>query len=273
MPEMPEVETIARRLRRTIIGKRVSDVQFSGLPLRRPISPTLASRLAGRTVKRIHRRGKYIIAELAPRAFWVIHLGMSGRISYYPRAAERASHTHAAVRFSDASELHYRDHRRFGLLEAYEVAVLDDIPELRALGIDPFSRDFTADWLWRRLRKSRQPIKSFLLDQRQIAGLGNIYVCESLYRAGLRPQRRCRTITRRESAALTRAIVHVLRQAIRNRGTSFSDFMDSDGNAGSHQNHLFVFQRDGERCPRCGSVIRRLFQGNRSSFYCPGCQG
>ncbi len=272
MPEMPEVETIARDLRKAIIGKRVSGVELSGLPLRRPIDDRFVATLPGRTVRRIHRRGKYLIAELDPTAFWLIHLGISGRILYYPHAAEKASHTHAAVRFTDTSELHYRDHRRFGLMAAYEVPLLGDIPEVRALGLDPLGPGFEADWLHGELRNSRQAIKSFLLDQKKIAGLGNIYVCEALYHARLRPQRRCHIITRLEAAALVKAIVLVLRQAIRNRGTSFSDFMDSDGRLGYQQNHLRVFQRDGLKCRRCRSTIRRLRQGNRSSFYCPGCQ-
>ncbi len=272
MPEMPEVETIARGLRKAIVGKCVSEVELSGLPLRRPIAGTFAETLPGRTVRQIHRRGKYLIAEMDPIAFWLIHLGMSGRILYYPHAAEKASHTHAAVRFTDASELHYRDHRRFGLMAAYKVPLLGDIPEVRALGLDPLGPEFDAEWLHRELRRSRQAIKSFLLDQKKIAGLGNIYVCEALYHARLKPQRRCQTIRRPEALALVRAIIRVLRQAIHNRGTSFSDFMDSDGRFGYQQNHLRVFQRDGLKCRRCRSVIRRLRQGNRSSFYCPGCQ-
>ncbi len=272
MPEMPEVETIARDLRKAIIGKCVSGVELSGLPLRRPIADKFVETLPGRTVRRIYRRGKYLIAEMDPLAFWLIHLGMSGRILYYPHAAEKASHTHAAVRFTDASELHYRDHRRFGLMAAYEVPRLGDIPEVRGLGLDPFGRGFDADWLHRELRKSRQPVKSFLLDQKRIAGLGNIYVCEALFHARLRPQRRCHTVTRPEAAALAHAIVRVLREAIRNRGTSFSDYLDSDGRLGYQQNHLRVFQRDGLKCRRCRTTIRRLRQGNRSSFYCPGCQ-
>ncbi len=272
MPEMPEVETIARKLSRDIVGKCISEVRLSGLPLRRPIADTLADRLIGRTVRRILRRGKYLIAEMQPHSYWVIHLGMSGRIVYFAGATDKASHTHATILFTDSSELHYRDHRRFGLMEAYDLPRLEDIPEVRGLGLEPFSPRFTPEWLWRQLRKSRQAIKSFLLDQRKIAGLGNIYVCEALYQASLRPQRRCNTITRREADALARAIVQILRQAIRNRGTSFSDFTDTDGQRGDHQNHLHVFQREGQKCRRCRSTIRRLAQGNRSSFFCPGCQ-
>jgi formamidopyrimidine-DNA glycosylase len=272
MPEMPEVETIARKLRRTIIGKRVSEVHLSGLPLRRPIPGTFAALLPGRTIRKIHRRGKYLIAEMDPRAFWLIHLGMSGRIFFFPGAGNSARHTHATIRFTDETELQYRDHRRFGLLAVYEASRLGEIPEIRALGCDPMGSNFNGDWLWPQLKKSSRQIKSFLLDQRKIAGLGNIYVLEALFHARLRPTRRCNAISRRGAGDLARAVKEVLRQAIRNHGTSFSDFMDSDGELGYYQNHLSVFQREGESCRRCGSVIRRLIQGNRSSFFCPGCQ-
>jgi len=272
MPEMPEVETIARKLRKTIIGKRVSEVQLSGLPLRRPIPASFSSLLQGRTIRRIHRRGKYLIAEMEPRAYWLIHLGMSGRILYFPGTGEKVAHTHAAIRFTDATEMHYRDHRRFGLLAVYEAGSLGEIPELKVLGCDPLSARLSGEWLWPQLKQSRQTVKSFLLDQGRIAGLGNIYVLEALFHARLRPTRRCNRISKGEAVGLARAIAKVIGQAIRNRGTSFSDFMDSDGELGDYQTHLSVFQREGEKCRRCRSDIRRLVQGNRSSFFCPGCQ-
>jgi formamidopyrimidine-DNA glycosylase len=158
------------------------------------------------------------------------------------------------------------------LLAAYEVSTLGQIPELQALGIDPLSKRFNAEWLWPRLQASRTEIKPFLLDQRKIAGLGNIYVCEALYHARIHPSRRCFSLTGDESGRLVRAVRRVLRLAVRNRGTSFSDFIDSDGEPGENQKFLRVFQREGEKCRRCRSEIQRLRQGNRSSFYCPRCQ-
>ncbi len=272
MPEMPEVETIARKLRKDVIGRRVDAVTLSGHALRRPIAADFASKLRGRTIQRIHRRGKYLIAELEPRLFLLIHLGMSGRVFFRGDGVEVARHTHAVLRFCDGTELHYCDPRRFGLLSAYEVAAIRDIPELKCLGRNPLAPGFTAAWLGGLLRTSKQEIKSFLLDQRRIAGLGNIYVCEALFHAGVQPGRRCRTLTAREVSQLVRAVRQVLRAAIRHRGTTFSDFIDSDGERGAHQGYLRVFQREGERCRRCRSGIRRLRQGNRSSYYCPGCQ-
>ena len=272
MPEMPEVETIARKLRRTIVGKSIAEVRLSGLPLRRPVGNDFAQSLVGKTIRRIHRRGKYLIAEMEPKSFWVIHLGMSGRVFYFVDPSETPKHTHATIRFSDSSEVQYRDHRRFGLLTAYEVTRLGKIPEIGLLGKDPLDPGFTAAWLQPLLRRSRQEIKPFLLDQHKIAGLGNIYVCESLYQARVRPHRRCRSLTDYEIRSLVRSIRRVIRLAVRNRGTTFSDFMDSDGELGTNQDFLWVFQKEGEKCRRCRTPIRRLRQGTRSSFYCPGCQ-
>jgi formamidopyrimidine-DNA glycosylase len=272
MPEMPEVETLARKLRKKLIGKCISRVHLSGLSLRRPIDRSFAARLQGHTVRKISRRGKYLIAELEPRAFWLIHLGMSGRILYHSGESAGAKHTHVTVQFSDSTELEYSDPRRFGLMDFYEVEQLEQIPEIRSLGMDPLSSALNGEWLGPHLKRSRQEIKSFLLDQRKIAGLGNIYACEALFLAQIHPRRRCFTITGVEKDRLVIAIKKVLSDAIRRRGTSFSDFVDSDGKLGQNQNFLTVFQRDGKECARCGTLIRRILHGNRSSFYCPNCQ-
>ncbi len=272
MPELPEVETIARTLRQRIVGKCIAEVCLSGKALRRPMPGDLASRLQGGTIRSIHRRGKYLILEMEPHAFWLIHLGMSGRLYYLPRPAARPRHTHAAIRFTDGGELQFCDPRRFGLMDVYGISRLDALPEVRLLGKDPLSRGFVSNWLVEALAQSRREIKSFLLDQRKIAGLGNIYVCEAMFRARVHPGRRCHTLTRREAAALARAIRAVLRTAIQNRGTSFSDYIDADGEPGAHQDFLHVFQREGERCRRCSATIVRMRQANRSTYYCPRCQ-
>ncbi len=272
MPEMPEVETLARKLRRSIVGKQVAEVRLSGFSLRKPIADTFSTVLRGRTIVRILRRGKYIIAEMKPKAYWVIHLGMSGSVLYRPGSSAPAKHTHAIFRFEDSSELEYRDHRRFGLLSAYEVPRLKLVPEVCSLGMDPLLGSFKAQWLLPRLNKSHQEIKSFLLDQSKIAGLGNIYACESLFYARIHPSRRCYTLDRSEAARLVNAIRKVLGSAIRNKGTTFSDFMDSNGDPGDNQRFLRVFQREGEPCYRCHNPIERIRQGNRSSFYCSCCQ-
>jgi formamidopyrimidine-DNA glycosylase len=272
MPEMPEVETIARKLRRSIVGRSVREVRLSGFSLRKPVAKSFAGILTGRTIVGIRRRGKYLVVELEPKAYLLIHLGMSGRVFHHRRDGKLQHHTHAVISLSDGSVLEYRDPRRFGLLAAYDIRRINDIPELRGLGRDPLSDAFNREWLWPLISRSRCNVKSFLLDQRKITGLGNIYVCEALFRAGIHPARRCYRLTRGEVGLLVRAIRRVLRTAIRNQGTTFSDFTASDGAPGSNQNYLRVFQREGRKCRRCGTGIRRLRQGNRSSYYCPGCQ-
>jgi formamidopyrimidine-DNA glycosylase len=272
MPEMPEVETIARKLRRSLVGRSVNEVRLSGLSLRRPVAGSFTGILPGRRISKVSRRGKYLVFELEPRAYLLIHLGMSGRVFHRFRAEEPSRHTHAVISLSDGSVLEYRDPRRFGLLVAYDVRQMREIPELRRLGKDPLSGSFDREWLWPSISRSRCDIKSFLLDQRRIAGLGNIYVCEALFRARIHPARRCNRLSREEVGSLVRSIRRVLRTAIRNRGTTFSDFMASDGAPGRNQHCLRVFQREGRKCRRCSTVIRRLRQGNRSSYYCPGCQ-
>jgi formamidopyrimidine-DNA glycosylase len=272
MPEMPEIETLARQLRKTLVGKRIAMVRLSGLPLRKPVADTLAPNLHGRTIHRILRRGKYLIVELEGCSFLLIHLGMSGRLFYHALAASEAKHTQAVFTFTDSTELEYRDHRRFGLLVLYEGIRLDRIPEVLSLGRDPLSRAFRGEWLWPLLQKSRTEIKSFLLDQRKVAGLGNIYVCESLFAAGIHPKRRCFTLTMEDSLRLADRIRNVVKSAVRHRGTSFSDFMDSNGTLGKNQDFLMVFQKEGMKCVRCGKSIRRIRQANRSTFYCPHCQ-
>lgn len=273
MPEMPEVETLARKLRKTVLGKRVAAVKTSGLSLRRPIESGFGARLRGRVFTRILRRGKYLLIELDPKGYLLVHLGMTGKMLYHEEAGTGTSHTHATIRFSDDTELEYRDHRRFGLLAVHDTPRLDLIPEISDLGKDPLSAGFNEKWLWPLLQNSSRDIKAFLLDQRKIAGLGNIYVCEALFLAQIHPTRRCFSIDPKETAHLAGAIQKVLRIAIKHKGTTFSDFMDSEGKPGGNQDFLMVFQREGLECVRCGAVVQRLRQGNRSSFYCSRCQG
>jgi formamidopyrimidine-DNA glycosylase len=272
MPEMPEVETIARKLRRSLVGKQVTQVRLSGFSLRRPVAASFTEILPGRRISKIRRRGKYLAIELEPRAYLLIHLGMSGRVFHRDGTGDFSRHTHALISLSDDTVLEYRDPRRFGMLAVYDVLRMREIPELQRLGRDPLDAGFDGEWLWPLISGRRCEIKSFLLDQRRIAGLGNIYVCEALFRAKISPARRCCSLSRGEVESLVSSIRRVLRAAIRNRGTTFSDFMASDGERGSNQRFLRVFQREGRKCRRCGREILRLRQGNRSSYYCPGCQ-
>lgn len=278
MPELPEVETIVRGLAARLPGRVVARVWWSGKPLRlarRPDVTGLRRAAHGARVVSVARRAKYILiglerpAPAAPAAAVVlVHLGMSGRLRLEPAAAPRAPHTHVVFVLAGGDELRFVDPRRFGWVRA--AATPDRLPEMAALGPDPLQA-LDAAGLAARLAGSRAPLKAFLLDQKQIAGLGNIYVCEALHRARLHPRTPARR-ARRHAAALLGAIQGALRAAIENRGTTLRDYVDEGGLAGLNQHALAVYDRAGRPCPACGAAVRRIVQSARSTFYCPRCQ-
>jgi formamidopyrimidine-DNA glycosylase len=276
MPELPEVEMVVRTLRPRLVGERIRAVESSGLKLRRAIDlPELERACVGARVEAVRRLGKYWLIDLkGPAGEWVLvgHLGMTGQLLFADARAVRAPHTHAIFHLSRDRQLRYVDPRRFGALSVYPRGEAESAPELALLGVDPLAPAFTVDYLRQQLRRSHRDLKGFLMDQSRIAGLGNIYVCEALFRAGLSPRRRSDRVSAPRAAHLHAAIGEVLERAIANRGTSFSDYVDADGESGANQNELFVYGRAGEPCRRCGARIRRLTQGGRSTFYCPHCQ-
>jgi formamidopyrimidine-DNA glycosylase len=228
--------------------------------------------LAGRRVRAIERKGKYILLLLDRRAVWLFHLGMSGKLICVDRSAARRKHDHIVVHLSGGGELRYHDPRRFGLSLVTTADRLQTLPQLRALGIDPLDRQLTGDYLFQFTRASQRRIRDLLLDQQIIAGLGNIYANEILFRAGIKPSARARRLTRRQVEAIARVTPDLLRQAIRWCGTSFSDYRDADDRRGEFQDQLRVYDRSGERCRACAAAIKRATLGNRSAFYCPSCQ-
>ena len=274
MPELPEVETVARSLRPRIVGRTISAVWTSGLPLRRPVDRAgLRRACAGARVELVERRGKFLVLALSSGRALVCHLGMTGRLLVEPPGRPRAPHTHAVFALgAGADELRYVDPRRFGHLVALPTAALDDSDELGGLGVDPLSAAFTAAALRQALGGSTRAIKDALLDQRILAGVGNIYACEALFAAGISPRRQAGRLGPTRTAALHRAIAAVLEDAVARRGTSFSDYVDADGQSGENQHHLAVYGRQGAPCPRCQRPVRRIVQGGRSTFYCPRCQ-
>lgn len=279
MPELPEADTIARDLRDRVTDAVVAtvhvlhrDVLAPDLPPRR-----LARRLRGRRISRIGRRGKNLLLRLEhptddPVLRLLVNLGMTGRlvVSDSPRAHEL---NHIAVRFDleDGRSLLYDDTRRFGRMELHT----PDSWERRdaELGIEPLSDDFTPAALHRLTSRSITPVRNWLLDQRRIAGIGNIYANEALFRAGIDPRRPARSLSLDEAAALHDALRTVLADAIRARGTTFSDYRDGSGEAGAYEPLLRVYGRAGEPCQRCGATLERVVLSNRSAFLCPGCQG
>jgi formamidopyrimidine-DNA glycosylase len=267
VPELPEVETVCRTLSRHIVGRRVVLVDVREARLRRPVAGDLAERLAGRTILGVRRRAKYILIDVGEGLRGVVHLGMSGRLCVGEPPAE-LSHVHVVARLEPRATLYFRDPRRFGLM-----MLSNQDADLGLLGVEPLGRRFSGDLLWEMCRRHpRLAIKTLIMDQRLIVGVGNIYASEALHEAGIRPTRRARRLTRQDAARLSLAMQAVLRRAIASRGSSLLDYRDGEGNAGAFQRLLRVYDREGEACPHCGVTIRRVALGARSSFFCPGCQ-
>jgi formamidopyrimidine-DNA glycosylase len=275
MPELPEVETVVRSLRPHVVGKTIRAIWSSGLPLRmrrRVDMPALRARCLGATVRAVTRRAKYILIDLERRGqsagTLLVHLGMTGRLRLEPAKAARARHTHVVWTLNRGSELRFVDPRRFGFVLA--TADARALPEIRSLGPDAHLALESGE-LACSLASSTAPIKSFLLDQRRIAGLGNIYVCEALFRARIHPRTQARR-ARRKAVPLAAAIRKTLAIGIANCGTSLRDFVDANGEPGTNLEALLVYGRAGVPCRRCGSPIRRIVDAGRSTFFCPQCQ-
>jgi formamidopyrimidine-DNA glycosylase len=278
MPELPEVETVVVGLRQGLVGRSIRGVSCSGKKLRRQLSGrALARASSGARVLAVRRRGKYVIIDLTGGHLLLVHLGMSGRLELAspPAAgARRPAHTHVVLDLGGRPrrELRFVDPRRFGLFAAMRSPDGERCAELRKLGPDPFDARFTPGWLSAALRSSRSNIKSFLLDQRRIAGVGNIYASEALFAAGIDPRRPANRVGETAAKRLSVALRDVLAQAISRRGTSLRDYVDAFGQAGDNQPALLVYGRQGEPCSRCGTAIERIQQAGRSTFLCRGCQ-
>lgn len=276
MPELPEAETIARDLRRRIAGRRIAGVDVRHRDVLAPgLSPaTLDAGLRGRALTEVGRRGKNVVLHFGASddaRILVVNLGMTGRlVASAARRAGELGHIAVRFRFEDGEALLFDDVRRFGRLDLYDAAGWG--ARRAELGLEPLDDAFTAARLHALTRASRTPIRNLLLDQRKVAGVGNIYANEALYRAGIRPRRAARSLTRAEAARLCDALRAVLRDAIRARGTTLRDYRDGGGEAGGFEPLLEAYGRNGAACPRCGATIKRVVVTNRSAFYCPGCQ-
>lgn len=271
MPELPEVETVRRGLEPVLAGRRIARVTARRRDLRRPLPDDFESRLAGRRVIAISRRAKYLLFRLDDGQAWIAHLGMSGRLAaagagYAPRA-----HDHVTLETEDGVTVVYNDARRFGLMTLCDGAALGAHPLLRGLGPDPLGNGFGGPALAAAAAGRRTPVKAVLLDQRAVAGLGNIYACESLYRAGVSPRRLGRNLGAARAERLAAAIRAVLAEAIAAGGSSLRDYIRADGEPGYFQHEFRVYGREGEACA-AGHTVRRIVQGGRSTFFCPRCQ-
>lgn len=276
MPELPEVETVCRGIAPFIEGQSVTKALTHRPNLRFDFPPFLNERLSGLSVKSVKRRAKYVLIELSDGKYMVIHLGMSGQVKVVPDydGYERVKHDHMELFFDHGGALVYNDPRRFGFVLLFDdLEALNQDKAFTSMGPDPFSDVFTPQYLYESFIKKFAPMKSLLLDQRLVAGLGNIYVCEALFLAGIDPRRKGCDVEEGEVALLHKAILDVLKKAIKAGGSTLKDYRRADGKLGYFQNELLVYGREGELCNSCTrSEIERIVQSGRSSFYCPTCQ-
>ncbi len=287
MPELPEVETVVRGLRSHLIGRRIVRVEQRRADLRAPLPRRFAARVMGRFVHGVERRAKYILIRLAAREvprgrarplpngdeLLIVHLGMSGRFVLGPRdKGPPGAHDHVEFVLDNGMRLSFSDPRRFGLIDLIGVNRVGQDARLKGLGPEPLSDDFRSEMLEKALARRHGPIKSVLLDQRLVAGLGNIYACEALYRAGISPTRKASTIKGDRARRLVQAIKETLLAAIAAGGSSARDYVQASGELGWFQHHWAVYDREGQPCPGCdcGRVhgVRRIVQAGRSTFYC-----
>src|SRR5215831_6146926 len=265
MPELLEVETIRRGLALKMNGRRILRAELRRPDLRRPFPPALAARLDGARVGALRRRGKYILIELDADGLLLLHLGMSGRVTVGTAAIPDAPHDHVVLRLDDGTIIRFNDARRFGSLDYLKRGEERQHPRLAGLGPEPLQDEFTGAYLAAALTRKMTPIKSALIDQRIVAGLGNIYACEALFRAGISPRRLAATVGRGRAERLVAGIRAVLLEAIDAGGSSLRDYVQADGELGYFQHHWAVYGHEGEPCPgcHCGGVVRRITQAGR----------
>jgi formamidopyrimidine-DNA glycosylase len=276
MPELPEVESLRRILVRSAVGRTIVSAKVAEARLRRRVTTDFADAVAGRRIVNLSRRAKYLIVEFDGDDVMLVHLGMSGSLTHR-RDGFRADdfdprHDHLEFSLDDASRLVFNDPRRFGMVRLVARADLASSAELKGIGPEPLSREFDAGYLAAKARGKKVAIKNLIMDQRIVAGIGNIYAAEVLFRAGVRPSRRAGRVTRVEIEKIAAAVPVILRAAIGSRGTTFRSYRDSRGRPGRFAERLRVYGREGEPCYRCSTPISNVVVGQRASFYCPSCQ-
>ncbi|MCP5089235.1 MAG: bifunctional DNA-formamidopyrimidine glycosylase/DNA-(apurinic or apyrimidinic site) lyase [Rhodobacteraceae bacterium] len=288
MPELPEVETVKRGLEPVMLGRVIARADIRRPDLRRPFPEQMGERLKGARVEGMRRRSKYILVDLSSAETLLIHLGMTGRMLIAPptEGCRQATgefhhnhpapekHDHVVLDMEDGTRITFNDARRFGVMDLTPTNQVDQHKLLQALGPEPLGNAFDEPYLVAKLKGKNTPVKSALLDQRIVAGLGNIYVCEALYRAGISPLAKAGKLSSKRASALVPVIRKVLAEAIESGGSSLKDYRQTDGELGYFQHSFSTYGREGETCntPNCTGIIHRIVQSGRSSFYCPRCQ-
>ncbi|RYD31396.1 MAG: bifunctional DNA-formamidopyrimidine glycosylase/DNA-(apurinic or apyrimidinic site) lyase [Verrucomicrobiaceae bacterium] len=270
MPELPEVETTLRGIAPHVTGAEVREVIVKRHDLRQPVSPTLAS-IEGRKILSVHRRSKYLLFGIGDGSTVMIHLGMSGSLRVIGPGADWKKHDHLGITLSNGRQLRFHDPRRFGLVLHFTQPP-EEHPLLRDLGPEPLEDGFDAKRLRSACASRKAAIKLVIMDAKVVVGVGNIYASESLFRAGILPQTAANTLTLPRLKRLTAAIKEVLADSIEQGGTTLRDFLKSDGEPGYFRQKLFVYERKGQPCLKCGTSIRHAVMGQRSTYWCPKCQ-
>lgn len=274
MPELPEVETVARGLAKVLLGRTIVNALVRRPDLRQPFPKGLAARLKGQKIERIGRRAKYLLIDLSGGDTLIAHLGMSGRFLLGKGEAPKGKHAHFVILCEDGNYACLEDPRRFGLVDLARTEEVEAHALLAGLGPEPFDPALTTKRFHALLSGRTGPIKTVLLDQKLVVGIGNIYASEALFAAGISPARKACEVTPKEAAKLLGCLRQVLEAAIKSGGSSLRDHVRPDGELGYFQHHFQVYDKEGQPCPRCQgkSRIQRVTQAGRSSFYCQRCQ-
>ncbi|WP_066311326.1 DNA-formamidopyrimidine glycosylase [Bacillus sp. FJAT-29814] len=273
MPELPEVETVRKTLIKLVLHKTIDQVTIHWPKIiKNPVEvEQFIDALKGETIVDVGRRGKFLIIYTDTFAL-VSHLRMEGRYGLHPGDEPYDKHTHVIFHFTDGTELRYRDVRKFGTMHLYKKGDEFNYPPLIALGPEPFSEEFTVEYLTEKLRKTNRKVKPALLDQNLLVGLGNIYVDEALFRAGIHPERIASSLTEPEITELHREIVATLSEAVKKGGSTIRSYVNSQGEIGMFQLELYAYGRQGEECKRCGRPLEKITVGGRGTHFCPNCQ-
>ena len=271
MPELPEVETTRRGIEPHVAGRRIVQLAVHEPRLRWPVDAGMPAAVAGQQVRGVRRRAKYLLIDLADNSSLMLHLGMSGSLRVLPQDTPRLTHDHVDLLLDSGQTLRFNDPRRFGSLHRIE-GDTEAHPLLRKLAPEPLGDDFDSAYLHSVTRRKRVAIKLLVMNSHLVVGVGNIYASEALFRAGIRPGRAAKSLTREDCAKLVKAIRAVLAMAIRFGGTTLRDFVGADGKPGYFRRKLYVYERAGEPCRRCATPIRQTVQGQRSTYHCPTCQ-
>jgi formamidopyrimidine-DNA glycosylase len=280
MPELPEVETVRRGLAPAMEGKRILRVQTRRKDLRFPFPENFNQRIEGARMKHLGRRAKYLVGELSNGEALIMHLGMTGRFTvcgikpgkFHHAAGEDEKHDHVVFEMQGGARVVFNDARRFGFMDLWPVHDLENYAPFSGMGPEPISNAFSGAYLAEAFKGKKTPVKSALLDQNVVAGLGNIYVCEALFRSGISPKKLAGAIRKDRLETLAVEVRKVIEEAIVAGGSTISDFRQSDGELGYFQHSFQVYDREGDACVVCAKPVKRMVQSGRSTFYCAGCQ-